>query len=504
MQQLVILLIQLLPFQGRQTAQLHIQNSLRLHFGQVKLLRQVVARGLHILAAANGLNNGVNRVQGLEQPLHDMRPVPRPPQLVLRPPPDDLLPVGDEVADQVLQRQLLRLPVHQRQHYGVESGTQRRPLVQIIENHRGLGIPVQLNDHPDAPPVRLIPDFRNAHQRFVPHQRRDFFHQRGLVHLVGQFADDNALPVLPRFLNLRHRLHNHPPPPGGVHIANAGNPPDARRRRKIRAGHQRHQIVHIAVGPVNHMTDGVANLPQVVGRHIRSHPHRNARRTVHQQVRHPRGQHLRLFQRVVKIVGEINRLLVNVRQHLIGNARQPRLRVAHRRRRVAVNAPEVALPVNQRRAHGKQLRHTHQGIVHRPVPVRMKLAQHLPHNPRALAVLAAGTDAHIVHRIQNAPLHGLEAIAHIGQGAGHNHRHRIGKIRLAHLVLNGPDGVVASGLRRRRGWRRRCGSHGRFSWPRARWNGRAGINGADRTGSGSSVSWRGVIVASSGWSALTG
>src|SRR5258708_30507433 len=33
-------------------------------------------------------------------------------------------------------------------------------------------------------------------------------------------------------------------------------------------------------------------------------------------------------------------------------------------------------------------------------------------------------------------MYGLEAIACIGQGASHNHAHRVIKIRLAHLVFN--------------------------------------------------------------------
>ena len=350
-QQVVVFLVQLLPFQRGQPAQLHIQDGLRLDFSQVKLLHQVVARRFHILAAPDGFNDGVNGVQRFQQPLHNVRPVPRPPQLVLRAPPDDLLPMRHKVRNQVFQRQFLRLPVHQRQHYGVESGTQRRPLVQIVEDDRRLGVAVQLNHHPDAPPVGFVPDFGNAHQRLVPHQAGDFLHQIRLVDLIGQFRDDDALPIVAGFLNLGNGLHNDAAPPGGVHIPDAGHAPDARRRRKVRPRHQCHQLIHIAVGMVNHMADGIADFAQIVRRHIGSHTDGDARRPVDQQVGHPGRQHPRLLDGIVKVVAEINGLLVNVGQHFVGDGGQTRLGVAHGRRRVAVHAAEVPLPVNQRRPH---------------------------------------------------------------------------------------------------------------------------------------------------------
>ena len=112
-QQVVVFLVEALTFQRSQPAQLHIEDGLGLDLRQVELLHQVVAGSLNVLAVADGLDYRVYGVESLEQTLHDVGPVPRPPQLILGPPPDDVFAVGDEMVDQVLERQFLRLPVHQ-------------------------------------------------------------------------------------------------------------------------------------------------------------------------------------------------------------------------------------------------------------------------------------------------------------------------------------------------------------------------------------------------------
>ena len=50
--------------------------------------------------------------------------------------------------------------------------------------------------------------------------------------------------------------------------------------------------------------------------------------------------------------------------------------------------------------------------------MRMELAQHLADDGRALAELRVGVEVQVVvHGVQDPPLHGLEAVAHVGQGA---------------------------------------------------------------------------------------
>ena len=62
------------------------------------------------------------------------------------------------------------------------------------------------------------------------------------------------------------------------------------------------------------------------------------------------------------------------------------LGVAHRRRVVAVDRAEVALPVDQRVAQREVLRHAHERVVDRGVAVRVVLAHHVADDARALHV----------------------------------------------------------------------------------------------------------------------
>ena len=198
---------------------------------------------------------------------------------------------------------------------------------------------------------------------------------------------------------------------------------------------------------VNDVADGVADFGQVMGGHIGGHTHCDAGGAVDQQVWHPRRQHLRLFDGVVKVVGKVHRLLVDVGQHFVGDGGQAGFGVAHSRRGVAVNAAEIALPVNQGGAHGEGLGHPHQSVVHRIVAVGVEFAQHFADDAGAFAILAARTDAHIVHCVEDPALHRLQAVAHVRQGPGHDDAHSVGQIRFAHFVLDGAGGVFAADLR---------------------------------------------------------
>ena len=58
-------------------------------------------------------------------------------------------------------------------------------------------------------------------------------------------------------------------------------------------------------------------------------------------------------------------------------------------------------------------------------------------------------EAHLAHRVQDAALHGLEAVAHVGQRARGDDRHRIREVALPHLVFDGDCGhprVVVHGF----------------------------------------------------------
>ena len=200
-------------------------------------------------------------------------------------------------------------------------------------------------------------------------------------------------------------------------------------------GMQFHQLGDRDLRVVDQRHAGVDDLAQVVRRDVGGHAHRDARRAVHQQVRHPRRQHRRLGLGLVVVRREVDRFLVDVREQLVREPRHADLGVAHRRRGVAVDRAEVALAVDQQVAHRERLRHADDRVVDRRVAVRVVLADHVADHAGRLLVGLVPLVAELAHRVQHAAVHRLQAVADIGQGASHDHAHRVIEVRLLHLVF---------------------------------------------------------------------
>ena len=65
----------------------------------------------------------------------------------------------------------------------------------------------------------------------------------------------------------------------------------------------------------------------------------------------------------------------------------------------------------------------------------------------AFAEAAAGVHAEIVHRDQDAALHGLQSVAHVGDRARHDYAHGVIEVRTLHFNFN-------VDRQQRRSWRR--------------------------------------------------
>ncbi len=180
--------------------------------------------------------------------------------------------------------------------------------------------------------------------------------------------------------------------------------------------------------------NAVADFAQVVWRNVGGHADGDAGRAVDEQVRQPRGHDARLLGAPIIVGLEIDRLAVDVGQQLCRDGRHLGLSVAHRRRWIVVEAAEVALPKRQRIAHVPPLRQADEGVVDRGVAVGMIFLEDLTDDARALLERAIGLQAHLVHRVEYAPVDRLEAVTHVGQRAADDNAHRIVQVGAGHLV----------------------------------------------------------------------
>ena len=339
-----------------------------------------------------------------------------------------------------LEGQHLRLAVHQGQHVDAEGSLQLGMLEQLIEGRLGVRAALKLDDDAHTTPVRLVAQVGDGVDLPVTHELGDALDEGSLVHLIGQLGDDDALAVALDVLDVGLGAHDDAPATRRVGVSDTLDAQDRRASGKVGAVDELHQVIDVDIFQplpvVDEVDAGVGNLVEVVGRNVGRHADGDARRAVEKQVWQIGGQDARLLESVVEVGVEVDGVLADVDDHLLGDAGQARLGVAHGGRWVAVDAAEVTLAVDQEVAHGEILRQAHHRIIDRAIAVGVVLAEDLADDTRALLVGPVVAEAHVEHGVQDAPLDGLEAIAHIRQGTRRDHAHGVIQIRALHLIFD--------------------------------------------------------------------
>ena len=363
-----------------------------------------------------------------------VRPFARLDQQVLGAPPDHLLAEGGEGADHVLDGHGLGPPARERDHVGAERRLQRRVTIELVQHDIGDRIALQLDDDAHALAAGFVPDVGDALDLLVAHQLGDALDQRFLVELERDRRHHDRLAVAANFLDLGLGADDDGAAALVIGLPDAAATEDQCARREVRPGDQLHQLVDADLGIVELRHAAVDHLAQVVRRNVRRHADGDAAGAVDEQVRHPCRQHGRLLLGTVVVCLEVDRVLVDVVEQRARDLGEAALGVAHMRRAIAVEGAEVALAVDERRAQRPILRHAHECIVDRLVAVRMVLADDLADDAGALHVLLVPVEPEFVHGVQDAPVHGLQSVAHVGQRAADDDAHGVIEIAALHLL----------------------------------------------------------------------
>ena len=170
-------------------------------------------------------------------------------------------------------------------------------------------------------------------------------------------------------------------------------------------------------------------------RNARRHADRDAAGAVREQVRDARGEHDRLLLLAVIGLAEIDRVFVDAVEQRRRDGRQLGLGVAHRRRVIAVDIAEIALAVDQRIALREILREPHERVVDGLVAMRVIFTDHVADDARAFLEAARGVELELAHGVEQAAVHRLQAVAHIGQRALRDGGERIGEVALFKRIL---------------------------------------------------------------------
>ena len=261
----------------------------------------------------------------------------------------------------------------------------------------------------------------------------DALDQLGFVDLVGNFGDDDILAVLGGFFDGGFCAHDEAAAARLVGGLDAFATGDVRAGRKIGTRHNLHDFFQRSVGLFDQQNRGVNDLAQIVRRDVGSHADGDTAGAVHQKIGNARWQNDGLFAGLVEVGNEVDGLFFQIGENVFGNFRQPGFGIPHGRRWVAVNRAEVSLAVNQRIAHVEVLRQPNERGIDDRFTVRVIISRGIAADFCALAVAAVGGQAQVVHGHQDAPLHGLQTVAHVGESAGDDDAHGVVEVRLAHF-----------------------------------------------------------------------
>ena len=441
-------LFELDPFEARELAQADLEDVLRLHFGEAEGVHQ---RRLRLVALADDADHLVDVQERDLAPFEDVQATIDLVEAVPAAAGDGREAEVGPLGDQHLHRLAAGIAVEADDgevhlDRGFEAGRREEEGHQLVavdlrglrlddEAHRGRFVRLVarvVDQGEDALPggdlLRLQLVLLRVLQLRVG-ERVEFL-EHLLRRTAGRELGDHHLPLVAReFLDLVARTHAQRTLPALVGGTDVGRRRDQlAAAREIRSGKVLHQLVGRELGIADLRDAGGGDFAQIVRRQVAGHADGDARGAVQERERQPGRQHLRLLERAVVIVLEIDGAHANFGEQQFGDRREPDFRVAHRRRGVSVERAEVALPVHQRVTHGEVLRQAHHRVVNRGVAVRVQLAEHVADDARRLHGLRVGLLPGLPHAVEDALLHRLLAVVHHRNRAVLDRHDRVGEV----------------------------------------------------------------------------
>ena len=166
------------------------------------------------------------------------------------------------------------------------------------------------------------------------------------------------------------------------------------------------------------------------------HADRDSGRAVDQKVRKFRRQDNRLGAALIVSRRKVDRVVLQIREHVGRGRRESRLCVSHGGGRQTGERTEVALLVDHRLSHHPVLSHADERGINRPFAVRVIVTAGVAADFRALHPVRVRTEVQIAHRDQDAPLRRLQTVAGIRESSRHDDRHGVLHVRVGHFLSN--------------------------------------------------------------------
>ncbi len=193
----------------------------------------------------------------------------------------DLFAERDKGREQILQVHYLRTAAIQRNDVRPKGRLQWRIAVELIEDDLAHGIALKLDHHAIALAVRFIAQRGNAGDLLVAPQLADALDHRGLVHLVGNFGDDDRLAIAAQRLHLDLPAHDNRAAAQMVSQANALAAKNNAASREVRPGDDLNELIDPHCRIVDERNAAIDHFAEIVRRDVGGHPDRNPARAVY-------------------------------------------------------------------------------------------------------------------------------------------------------------------------------------------------------------------------------
>src|ERR1700722_2406482 len=321
------LLEDLFDLHAGEALQLHLDDGLRLAFGEFEGPDQTIARFARAGGCADQFDHRVQVFNGFLEAEQNVLALARLAQQVIRTAANDVDAMIDEAAEHVPQAQFARLPIDDGEHDHAKVDLELGVFIKIVQNYFGLLAALQFKDDAHAVAIAFVANFGEAFQSLFVHQAGRRFDQARLVHLVRNFCNDDGLAILAELLDGGFGAQLERASALGEVIEDALTSQNKSAGGEIRPLHQVHDFAQMRFGLLHQKNGGVDNLGDIVRRDIGGHADRDAGRSINQQVRNTRRQNFGLHAPLIEIGPEIDGFLIQILQQRRVDSREPRFGV---------------------------------------------------------------------------------------------------------------------------------------------------------------------------------
>ncbi len=186
-----------------------------------------------------------------------------------------LVAVSYELADELLEVECLGAAVYERDIVHAEGCLHLGHLVELVEDHVGVGVALELDDYAHSLVVALVVDVGDAVEFLFSDEVSYIGYEFGFVDVVRDFGDDDVLMVVLR-LYFGFRTNQDASASGLIGFLHTVVAVDGASGGEVGCGDVFHQLRNVDFGLFKICDTSVDRFGEVMGWHVGCHTYRDA------------------------------------------------------------------------------------------------------------------------------------------------------------------------------------------------------------------------------------